>query len=186
MGYVAIPHNLLGTTLNEFQIQSALRRLNPDMNFDWSSRLNLVQIKKHRLQGIWWKNKHICSMDRGQIPQAPIWSTKREFMRVKYEDATTSERIDPMYSEEVEYLVDGTQKPTGYVYVNREVKDDLLFIGWQATLRKVLNHNIPGVTRAALERELGVTIDPLKEVEAQEVAATRTHLYDGSGREITL
>lgn len=186
MGLVAIPQNMLGTMLNEFTIQRALIKLNPKFNFDWGGRLGIFNPKQTRIQGIWFGPKHVCSMDRGNIPQAPIWSTKREMVRIRYEDATAGERLDPIYSEEVEYGLDGLERPTGWVYVLREMKDDLLFIGWQAVLRKIVSKNFPGVTAEALSRELRVTVDPLKEVGAAEVAENRTHLYDVAGREIVL
>lgn len=183
-GYVAIPQNMLGQTINELCLKGALVRLNPGMNFDWGSRLDLWHPWMEGKQGVYFRNKHLCSMDRGNIPQAPIWSTKREACRVKYEDATAGERTDPFFAEEIEYLPNGDEMPTGYVFVNREVKDRLLWVGWQATLRKIINHDIPGITALTLSEELRVTVDVMREVKDLEVEETRTHLYDASGRSI--
>jgi hypothetical protein len=183
-GYVAVPQNLMGRTINEICLKGALRRLNPDMNFDWGGNLNLWHPWQEGKQGVYFKSKHLCSMDRGQIPQAPIWSTKKEVCRIEYADSTIAERSDPFFAEEVEYRLDGTEVPTGWVFVNREVKDRLLWVGWQATLRKIINHDIPGITALTLSKELGVTVDVMKEVEALEVEESRTHLYDASGRSI--
>jgi hypothetical protein len=172
----------MGTVLNEFKIQKALIDLNADINFDWGARLDIWHPYQDNKQGVFFRAKHICSMDRGQIPQAPIWSTKTETQRVPASDLSYGELTDPFTAPELEFLVDGTERKTGFYFVRRTVKDRLLWIGWQATLRKVLAQKIPGVTRDALERKLGVTIDVTKEIEECEVEETRTHLYDAAGR----
>jgi hypothetical protein len=184
-GLVSIPQNMLGTTLHEFKIQRALIKLNRNFNFDWAVRLNIYAPNKVGKQGIFFGKKHICSMDRGTIPQSQIWSTKKESKRLHTSEMTYAELTDPMLMREIEYGVDGTERPTEYCFVMREVKDELLWIGWQTSLRKVLNHNFPGVTAETLGRELGVTIDVLKEgMQENLVAENRTHLYTASGRRI--
>jgi hypothetical protein len=184
-GMAVIPQNMLGTTLNELSIKKALWDLNPEFNFDWGGRLNLWHPYQNGKQSVHFRSKHICTMDRGTIPQAPIWSTKRSMERVHQSDLSYSELTDPWTAEETAYHVDGTESKTGYHFVWREVKDRLLFIGWQATLRKIINQNIPGVTAASLGRKLGVTIDLAKEgVKENLVSENRTHIYDASGRSI--
>lgn len=180
-GYVAIPQDMLGQPFNELTLKKALWALNPDFNFDWGARLNIWHPYQDSKQGVFFKDRHLCSMDRGQIPQAPIWSTKRESVRVAEADLSYAETVDPMTAQEIEFLTDGTQRPSGYYFVFRQTKDRLLFIGWQATLRKICNSKVPGVTPESLGRELGITFDTLREVEACEVTENRTHLYDGSG-----
>ncbi len=184
-GLAVIPQNMMGTTINELSIKKALWDLNADFNFDWGARLNLWHPYQNGKQGVFFNAKHICTMDRGTIPQAPIWSTKKSMERVAASDLSYGETTDPRTATEVEYLVDGTEQPTGFYFVMREVKDRLLFIGWQTFLRKIINSNIPGVTAASLSRKLGVTIDLAKEgVRENLVMENRTHLYDASGRSI--
>ncbi len=185
-GMVAIPQSMMGTVLNEIQIQAALIRLNPGFHFDWATKFNMWHPYQNGKQGVYFNGKHLCSMDRGQIPQAPIWSTKTEGCRVPASDLSYAEAVDPMKSEEVEFKSDGREVPTGYYFVIRQVKDRLLWIGWQALLRKVVLRNIEGVTAETLGKELGVTIDVTKDVEELEVAENRTHLYDATGRELSL
>ncbi len=184
-GLAVIPQNMLGTTINELSIKKALWDLNPEFNFDWGARLNIWHPYQDGKQGVFFKAKHLCTMDRGTIPQAPIWSTKQSMEHVPGSEMTYGESTDPRTATEVEYLVDGTERPTGNYFVWREVKDRLLFIGWQATLRKICNSNIPGVTPASLGRKLGVTLDLAKEgIKENLVMENRTHLYDASGRSI--
>lgn len=157
-GMVAIPQSMLGTTLNELILKSVLIRLNPGIHFDVGGNLNIWHPWQEGKQGVWFRGKHLCSMDRGQIPQAPIWSTKTEFQRVLMSECTFGELQQPMMSHEVEYLTDGTERDTGYVFIQREERDRLLWIGWQATLRKIINKDLPGITAATLTEELGVKI----------------------------
>lgn len=180
MAFVAIPQNLLGRALSEFTIKRALVSLNPGFNFDWGGRLDIWHPYRDTKQGVFFEARHICSLDRGNIPQAPIWSTITEGVRIRREDATYSELTEPGLIEEIEYLLDGSSRPNGWIYVKRQVKDRLLWIGWQASLRKILRENVPGVTAESLGRELGVTVDVLRDdVKALEVEETHTHLYSG-------
>ena len=183
-GYVEIPGNMLGEAFSEITLKAALLRLNPDIHFDVGGNLNIWHPYKEGKQGVYYRGRHLCSMDRGNIPQAPIWSTIKKGERVHVSDMSWAELQDPFSMQEIEYLVDGTQRKTEYYFVKRQVKDRLLWIGWQATLRKICNSNIPGVTASSLGAELGITLDLLRTVEACEVEENRTHLYDGKGRSI--
>lgn len=185
-GYVEIPINMLGQAFSEITLKAALWRLNPDFHFDLGGNLNIWHPYQGGKQGVYWRGTHLCSMDRGNIPQAPIWQTKTEGTRVHVSDMSWAELQDPFSLQEIEYLVDGTQRKTEYYFVKRQVKDRLLWIGWQATLRKICNKNIPGVTAATLGDELGITLDLLRAVEQCEVAENRTHLYDHKGVAISI
>lgn len=186
MGYVAIPQAMMGTCLNEIKIQAALIRLNPGIHFDWAGKHNMWHPYKDCKQGIYFNGKHLCSMDRGQIPQAPIWSTKMFGVRVRKEELTFSELQNPFLIEETEYFLDGTDGKTGWCFVKREQKDRLLWIGWQAVCRKIVRRNIPGVDAETLGRELGVTIDVHRDVEDLELRETRSLLVDAAGKNIRL
>jgi hypothetical protein len=187
MGFVAIPQNMMGTALDELKIQSALIRLNPGMHFDWGGKHNMWHPYQDCKQGVYFEGKHICSMDRGKIPQAPIWSTKMEGCRVRKEDLTYHELTDMFLVEEVEYFVDGSQAKTGWCFVKREKKDRLLWIGWQALCRKIIGKRIPGITAETLGRELGVTIDVHRtDMEDLELKETRSLLVDAAGKDIRL
>ena len=185
-GYVEIPTNMLGQAFSEIELKGALWRLNSEFHFDFAGNHNIWHPYQDGKQGVYWRGKHLCSMDRGNIPQAPIWQTIRKGERVHVSDMTWAELQDPMAMNEIEYLVDGTERKTDYWFVKRQVKDRLLWIGWQATLRKICNHDIPGVTAATLGDELGITLDLLRNVEDCEVAENRTHLYDHKGRSISI
>lgn len=185
-GYVEIPTNMLGQAFSEITLKAALWRLNPDMHFDFGGNMNIWHPYKEGKQGVYYRGKHLCSMDRGNIPQCPIWQTKRESCHVHARDMTWAELQDPFTMAEIKFNLDGTQEQTEYFYVVRPVKDRLLWVGWHATLRKIINSNVPGITAQTLGDELGVTYDIFREIEEMEVAENRTHLYDGKGRSISI
>lgn len=186
-GYVEIPQEMMGQALTCLEIQSALWRCNPDFHFDLGAALNLWHPYKEGKQGVFFRGKHLCSMDRGNIPQVPIWATETKYLRVPASDCSYGEITADTTMEEVEYLLDGTERPSGFYHVKRQVKGRMLWIGWQATIRKILTHKIPGCDRSALEMELGVTIDVHREdIVDLEVAENRTHLYDASGRRVSM
>jgi len=185
-GYVEIPTNMLGQAFDEITLKAAMIRLNSQVHFDLGGNLNIWHPYQDGKQGIFFRGRHVCSMDRGIIPQAPIWSTKTEGMRAQAKDMTWAELTDPMTMQEVEYLADGNSRLTDWYFVKRRVKDRLLWIGWQASLRKVCNKDIPGITAHTLGTELGITLDLLRTVDACEVAENHTHLYNAKGQPIQM
>ena len=186
-GYVEIPQSMMGQALTCLDMQAALLRCNPDFHFDMGVKLNIWHPYQEGKQGVYFRGEHICSMDRGNVPMVPIWSTKTMWMRLPASELSYGEITAKDTMTETEFLVDGTERETGFYHIRRQEKDRLLWLGWQHTLRRVLNKKISGCDKAALEFELGVTIDIHREdIKDLEVAENRTHLYDASGRQVSM
>lgn len=185
-GFVEIPLNYLGQALNEYELMGAMRRCNPDIHFDVGANLDIWHPYQSGKQGVWHAGRHLAPMDRGIIPMVPIWSTKREGVRVEASDLSHAELTDPMTLAEVAYGLDGSQNYTGWHFLQRDVRDRLLWVGWHHTLRRVCHKGVPGLTTARMTEELGITLDWDVELDELEVAENRTHLFDGQGRSVSV
>lgn len=172
MGVVAIPRAYLGHTIEDSEIKRVLRELNPDFHFDLGGKHGIWHPRQDQLQGVFFRGQHVCSMDRGMVPEFPLWSLRKERVRVPETDVGTAEEFP---SFEVKYDAQGNAHRTGFVFVSKEVKDQILFVGWRHTFRRILQKNKPGVTKAALEREFRIDLTPrlIDEPEVEEADSVR-------------
>jgi len=181
-GFVQIPTNLLGQSLSEFAIMRAMQACNPDIHFDVGSNLNFWHPYLGGKQGVWFRERHLGTMDRGTIPMVPLWSTKREGCRVHARDLSYAEMTDKFTLAEVAYNVDGTKTQTGWYFLQRDVRDRLLWVGWHHTLRTICGRGVPGLNERNMSKHLGMPLNLKKMPEELEVAENRTHVFDGKGR----
>lgn len=165
-GIVAIPAEYMGRTILDSDIKSYLQECNPEIHFDMGAALNIWHPYQEKRQGVFFRGKHICSMDRGMISENPIWSVKREMVTLPASECTYSDMTDPKTLQEYVTAPDGTETPTGNFVVERKQRDRILFVGWRHTLRKIINKKIPGVTQEGLERRFGIDLSyvPIEEV----------------------
>lgn len=63
-----------GESMDETKLKNGLRTLNPDIHFDMGACLGKYHPHIDRWQGIFLYGKHICSMDRGAIPEYNVWA----------------------------------------------------------------------------------------------------------------
>jgi hypothetical protein len=72
-----------GFYLNEADIKKGLQEINPDIHFDMGGNLNLYHPSIERWQGVFHNGRHICSMDRGVIPEYDCWGMNKHGQKVK-------------------------------------------------------------------------------------------------------
>ena len=171
MGTVVIPTEYMGLTLDSAEICRVLRELNVGFHFDLGGNHNIWHPKVEKRQGVFFNGKHICSMDRGMVPEFPIHSVKSFSVSVPSHELTLSERMDPMTLQE--FLVDdkGMELPTGTHRVKRKQRDKVLLVGWRHTLGKILSKEIPGVTQPELEARLKISLHFIEDDTGVDVTA---------------
>lgn len=158
MGSVVVPANYLGQMIEDTEIKRACRACNPEIHFDMGVCLNIWHPRQDELQGVFWKGRHIASMDRGNVPEWPLWTVSRGMKLV--DDSEVRLGDDMVLKETI--FVDGKPVLTGKSWVIRAEKDKILFVGWRHTLRKLIEANVPGVTREKLAEELRITFDGIQ------------------------
>jgi hypothetical protein len=149
-----------GFSMDENTIKNGLRGLNSDIHFDMGAALSLDHPFIGDRQGVFYKGKHICSMDRGTIPEYTMYSVRRMAHSVPPENVRPGEGWAP------------DLKNKGKVVVVREGRGRVIRVGWRHTFERLINANIPGVTRFTLAQKFKVPIKFLTgERETVEVAA---------------
>jgi len=82
MAVIVIPKRWMGQTLQEDAVKSALLRLQPELHFDLGGRHNIWHPYKETRQSVFYRGRHICSMDRGTLPEFPIWTLADDWIEV--------------------------------------------------------------------------------------------------------
>ncbi len=177
MGQVAIPASEMGTILDEVDIKRSLLELNPDFHFDLGGCLNIDHPYQIIRQGVFFKGRHLCSMDRGLIPEFAIYSLRTTQVRVPSCDVRYSELSAPTTIWEFITDADGNEVETGVVSVRRQERDRIIRVGWRHTLYIVLGKKFPGVDEFTLGLKLGVdlTWKPTEPVEMVEQEIRNMH-----------
>ena len=161
--HYVVPHSLIGRGIPEDTIKRGLRDLNPEFHFDLGGRHNKWHPDIDYSQGVYWRELHICTMDRGTIPEVPIWTTKREAVTIPWGELRFNEThlLDPH---------------TGCPIVMRMVNDKVIQVGWRNTLTMIVHRKIPGADKAAIEVKFGIDLGtkPIEEVSVVEAALDRT------------
>lgn len=175
----------LGFSLNSSDIQKGLRELNPQISFD--AVVNRPSEYKFMLQGgdnmtgtrggVFYNGHFVCSIDRGVIPEKPVWSMAQGFEEIRMCDI---ERFDDSRVVYVEILttdkfyhhallkaqkgddnfrLDGDGKVYKYQAL-REclVRDKIITMGWRSTLSTLALKGIPGVTVDNLNEKFRVRL----------------------------
>lgn len=91
MGVVSIPKAWMGQTMQEATVKAALRSLNPDLHFDMGTCLNIWHPYQQSRQNVFYRGRSIGAMDRGTLPEVPIWTTKREMIEVPWTEVAPNE-----------------------------------------------------------------------------------------------
>jgi hypothetical protein len=164
-----------GDKLQADLVEKGLRELNPDLNFDLGARTNQYHPQMDTRQGVFFREDHICSMDRGIIPEFKIWKTTKRIVELPWyaadrEDASISyvsvPKSHPEYEDLLakghneanpEYMVKTDGKLLKLQCMGYEpVKKTCLRVGWRHTFERILAKELPGVTRKAIEKKFGV------------------------------
>lgn len=165
-----------GSKLEAAVIERGLRELNPDITFDVATNQGGKHPWQERCQGVFFRGKHVCSMDRGIVPEIMVWASFKRLVEIPWyaadrEDASiTYEEIMPFeegYRDIYEKALKGNDpslmvrktdgkllrlRAQGYETVGRRC----MRVGWRHTFAKLLAANIPGVTHQSLADKFGI------------------------------
>ena len=179
----------MGKMIDSSLLERGLRELNPDFSFDMANRLSEWKpifgagFNKWNptRQGVYHLGRHICSMDRGLVPEFPQFKvvTRRmpaDSTEADKEGVTTTYRViptsDPGYTDGVLHCMNND--PGWYVRPDMAVVHEEWWktvqaegpkemLGWRPTLLKIMHREIPGVTLRSLNEKFGIdmTIMPI-------------------------
>jgi len=166
-----------GKTLDSYAVEKGLKELNPDMHFDLAAATGQLHPFINQRQGVFYKGTHICSMDRGTIPEFKVWTMKdaddradwaeadKEDARVKY---MTILKSDPAYADLYEeakrgknndlQIMDNGKLVRRWVTAPRKVRDRVVMVGWRHTFERIIMANIPHLTREAIASKFNINM----------------------------
>jgi hypothetical protein len=166
-----------GRFIPEAKLKAALLSLNPGFHFDVGGNLDMPHPQMEKRQGVWFNGNHICSMDRGNIPEYKIWMLEPGVEDVSWTDIDRYDDVqiaymeilptDPQYQEAwlaFEAKRDGYHLDmNGKLFHYRACRPAMTpsyieFVGWRHTLYRILNKKIPGVTKENLCKALGLNV----------------------------
>lgn len=133
-----------GTCIDEVVFKRGLQELNPDLHFDLGGAHDIWHPGISERQGVFFKGKHICSMDRGSLPEFSIYDMKIATVEVPVSEIHPSEVAVPV-------SLNGTT-----AYVRRPVKNRCLRVGWRHTVERLIQKRVPGITRKAVSEKFNV------------------------------
>jgi hypothetical protein len=168
-----------GQSLSAAAVESGLRELNAEIHFDIDTR-----------QGVYYRELHICSMDRGIVPEFKVWETKKRIVEIPWseadrEDASITYEVvsptEPDYQDNFEIGLSGSDprysvrdglvllrhKCLGYEMASKRC----LRVGWRHTFERLLAAGVPGVTRQALSEKFSVDMNKMPQGTHEELVA---------------
>jgi hypothetical protein len=166
-----------GRFLPEARLKAVLKGLNPGFHFDVGGNLDFPHPMMEKRQGVWFNGHHICSMDRGNIPEYKIWMLddgvedvpwgeidRHDDVQIAYMEIL---KTDPGYEQAwlaFEAKRDGYHlDASGKLFHYRACRHTLVpsyieYVGWRHTLYRILNKGIPNVTKETLCVALGLNV----------------------------
>lgn len=164
-----------GRTLDAAVIERGLRELNPGIHFDMGTKLNQWHPYQSTRQGVFYNGNHICSMDRGLVPEYKQWSVERGYVNVDRSEWDNEEvrlfwEVVPSWTPGyVDLCVDTLKgklddysiRADGHLIhlIGRKVVQRpgrIVFVGWRHTFARLVAKNIPNVTLDTLAAKFGV------------------------------
>jgi len=165
----------LGKPLHESVIKKGLVELNPGMHFDLGAATGQWHPYIERRQGVFFQGAHICSMDRGMIPEFKAWGVSQRVVPAQWAEAdqpnvsirwsivptSTPDYVDlcllAQSGRSNEYKI----RDDGSLMVLEPVKTidgrgKVWRLGWRHTFAAILFRNIPGITHASLGAKFGI------------------------------
>jgi hypothetical protein len=91
MHVVSIPRAWMGQTMQEAPVKAGLRSLNPDLHFDMGACLNIWHPYKDSRQNVYYLGRSVGAMDRGTLPEVPVWTTRRDLVEVHWTEVKANE-----------------------------------------------------------------------------------------------
>jgi len=163
-----------GRTIDSAVIEKGLRELCPDLTFDPAARFGAWHPYQATRQGVFWHTEHICSMDRGLVPEFKQWTVITSYVPVGWEEADkpdvsiqtqTIQTTDSGYVDAMLHLMNKTtgysMRPDGKIVkytpmAYRKVQGRVALVGWRHTFERIIFRNLPGLTRSAIAAKFGV------------------------------
>ena len=165
----------LGTPLHETVVKRGLIELNPDIHFDLAAAIGQIHPMILGRQGVYLYGRHICSMDRGMIPEYKVWTETRRRVVGQWADANkpgASVIFRVIHEGEYEYkdkreiarrgsdpslsLRDDGAVVEYTPYIEVRGKGRVHRLGWRHTFEALLRRQVRGVTRMSLAARFGV------------------------------
>lgn len=81
---VTIPRSYMGHTLQEVSVKRVLRAANPEIHFDMGVSLGIWHPYQQSRQNVFYRGRSVVAMDRGTLPEGPIWSLRRELVEIPW------------------------------------------------------------------------------------------------------
>lgn len=163
-----------GKVLDSAAIVTGLQELNKDLHFDLAAAIGQQHPYINDRQGVYFYGKHLCSMDRGLVPEYKLYSVTKVPVEVDWADAD-KEGVSIRYVqvlptdegyEDLEQAAKRGNDPAvqmrGSMVIRmapvamRPMRGTVIRLGWRHTFEGVLRHDIPGVTRKSVSEKFGV------------------------------
>lgn len=166
-----------GRSFDSATLEQGLRELCPALHFDMGSKLGLPHPFIQDRQGVFYDGRHICSMDRGIVPEKKQWTVVTVWspgLISEADEETASVRFhvippdEPGYADLYDEVRRGRHtnfviRPDGAlvrleVWVQRKVPGRVVRVGWRHTFERLISARIPGITRKSLEMKFQVDL----------------------------
>lgn len=178
-----------GHGLSSATVEAGLRELNPEIKFDLGGTHSLWHPYIDTRQGVYYRELHICSMDRGIIPEFKVWETKKKVVPIPWSEADREDASiryetlspdTPGYEDlkilaatgsDPEYILRGDAVLKCQAYGYAMASKRCLRVGWRHTFERLISAGIPGVTRQALAEKFGVDMNKMAQGTHEELIA---------------
>lgn len=166
-----------GRFMSETKLKEALVALNPGFHFDIGGNLEMPHPMMEKRQGVWFHGNHICSMDRGNIPEYKVWMLAPGIEDVSWVDVEKYDDVQIAYMEilptdeeyEAAWLAFESKRDgyhldlNGKLFHYRACRPSLTpsyieYVGWRHVLYRILNKGIPNVTKDTLCKALDLNV----------------------------
>ncbi len=147
-----------GFSLDSSVIVSKLQELDPGFHADLGSRLGVWHPNMDRWQGLFYMQKHICSLDRGASPQWPEWTTVNDVVEVPLDYALLHDDMPILDFDPFREHESVGEEPTASIL--RPVLDDVQKVGWAEVFHRLLKSGVHSdINVGWLARTFGVPMD---------------------------
>jgi len=144
-------------TIDSSDLITKLAERCPGIHADLGSRhADRWHPKLSERQGLFFKHKHITSMDRDRIRQWPEWDVSEELVEVPLAYALAHEDL-PVISLNDKGEANITNQETAFAW--RMKPERCSHVGWAEVMYRLLEAKLPGITKVWLEREFRVSLD---------------------------
>lgn len=166
-----------GRTIDAAIIERGLIELCPDIHFDAATKKGEWHPYQATRQGVFWHGQHVCSMDRGLVPEFKQWTVITRKVPVGWEESDkdgVDMNIQTIPTNATEYAdaallimnqtVGYQMRPDGAILkftpmAYRKVQGKVAMVGWRHTFERIIFRDLPGLTRTAIASEFGVDMN---------------------------